>query len=265
MMSLLKRPSILLLLLLTVVSVSCKKNTPVAPPVPAPPAPPPPPIAVNPAPTISLIANTTAINAGQSVTLTWTATNANTVTIDPGIGAVTPATGGTRVVTPNVLTTYTATANGTGGTARSAGVTITVAAAAAPARPAPQPPAPQPQPNRTLEQTFTLTMVPVLFDYDKSTIRSGEESKLNNMASWLKQNPTVRFTIDGNADERGGQEYNIALGDDRAASVRKYLAGQGVAEARMSATSFGEERPLCREQTESCWQTNRRAGFTLVP
>jgi peptidoglycan-associated lipoprotein len=116
-----------------------------------------------------------------------------------------------------------------------------------------------------LDQLFTETIVPILFDYDKATLRPGEESKLLNNAAWLKQNPSVRFRIEGHADERGSQEYNVALGDERAAVVKKFLAGQGIADARMEMISYGEEKPACREQTEDCWQKNRRAAFTKMP
>ena len=84
-------------------------------------------------------------------------------------------------------------------------------------------------------------------------------------AQWLIDNQAVRFTIEGNADERGSQEYNIALGDERAAAVKKYLAAEGVLPSRMDALSYGEERPLCREENETCWQKNRRAQFTMKP
>lgn len=107
-------------------------------------------------------------------------------------------------------------------------------------------------------------MQPILFDYDKATIRPGEESKLLAEAAYLKQNPTLRFSIEGHADERGSQEYNVALGDERSAAVRKFLAAQGIAENRMMPISYGEERPICRQQTESCFQDNRRAAFTLI-
>jgi peptidoglycan-associated lipoprotein len=108
-------------------------------------------------------------------------------------------------------------------------------------------------------------MGPILFDYDKYNIRADQESKLLTIAAWLKQNPTVRFTTEGHADERGSQEYNIALGDERAASVKKYLAGQGIAEARINVVSYGEERPMCRDANEMCWQQNRRAAFVRIP
>jgi peptidoglycan-associated lipoprotein len=263
---LLKRSSILILLALVVVSVGCRKSvsSPVVP-LPTPPVPPPPP-PPNPGlpPTITLRVDNPAITAGQSATLTYAATNATTVTIDPGVGAVTPATGGTRQVTPTAATTYTATAIGPGGRATTAGVTVIVnpRAATPPATPpTTTPPAPRPD----VGNIFTQQMVPILFDYDKSNIRADQESRLLSGAAWLKQNATVRFQIEGHADERGGQEYNIALADERAATVRRYLASQGIAENRMTTVSFGEERPVCREQTEGCFQQNRRAAFTRIP
>ena len=264
---LLKRSSILILLILALISFGCSKNTPIPPPAPVVAAPPAPNVAPTaPAPTITLRADSTTITAGQSVTLTYAATNATTVTIQPGVGVVQPATGGTRQVTPATATTYTATAAGPGGTASSAGVSITVNARVA--VPPPTPPAPTPVANTNrppLATIFTQTMVPILFDYDKSSVRASEEPKLLSMASWLKQNAAVRFTIEGHADERGGQEYNIALGDDRAAAVKKYLAAQGVTEVRMNTVSYGEERPVCREMNEDCWQRNRRAAFVMAP
>jgi peptidoglycan-associated lipoprotein len=206
------------------------------------------------------------ITAGQSAVLSYTATNATAVTINPGIGAVQPATSGTRQITPGSTTTFTARATGPGGSAESAAVNVVVNPVAAPPPPPPPPvkndPAP---PAKTLDQLFTETIVPIFFDYDKATIRPSEESRLLNNAAWLKQNPSVRFQIEGHADERGSQEYNIALGDERAAAVKKFLAGQGIADARMSTISYGEERPVCHQQTEDCWQKNRRAAFVRVP
>jgi peptidoglycan-associated lipoprotein len=187
------------------------------------------------------------------------------VTINPGIGAVQPATSGTRQITPTATTSFTARATGPGGTADSAAVNVVVTPAPAAAAPAPAAAAAPVVATRTLDQIFTETMVSILFDYDKATIRASEESKLLNNASWLKQNPTVRFSIEGHADERGSQEYNIALGDERAAAVMKFLAAQGIAENRMKTISYGEERPSCREQTEDCFQKNRRAAFARIP
>jgi peptidoglycan-associated lipoprotein len=108
-------------------------------------------------------------------------------------------------------------------------------------------------------------MSEVLFDYDRYEIRSDQQERLLSMATFLKQNPSFRFRIEGNADERGSQEYNIALGDERASSVMRFLSTQGVAENRMTTVSYGEERPVCRDQDESCWQKNRRAAFVRIP
>jgi peptidoglycan-associated lipoprotein len=104
-------------------------------------------------------------------------------------------------------------------------------------------------------------MTPILFDYDKANIRADQETRLRTIAAWLKQALGESFTIEGHADERGGQEYNIALGDERAAATKKFLVAQGIAESRMQTVSFGEERPACRAETEDCWQMNRRAAF----
>jgi peptidoglycan-associated lipoprotein len=258
-----KRFSLLLLLALTLVSFGCGKKVAPAPPPPPPPAPPPPPPA---APTIALTVDRGSITAGQSAVLSYVATNATSVTINQGIGAV-PGLTGTRQVTPTATTSFTARATGPGGSADSAAVNVVVSPPPAAAAPPPPPPPVNrgSAPTKTLDQLFTETMVSILFDYDKATLRAGEESKLLNNAAWLKQNPTVRFQIEGHADERGSQEYNIALGEERAAVVLKFLAGQGITESRMSKISYGEERPTCHEQTEDCWQKNRRAAFVRTP
>jgi peptidoglycan-associated lipoprotein len=189
--------------------------------------------------------------------------NATAVTLQPGIGAV-QGTNGTRQVSPTETTSFTATATGPGGTATSAAVNIVVNRPTPAAAPAPPPPAPTPvTSNKTAEEIFKDTMREVLFDYDKATIRKEYESKLVAQAAYLKQNPNIKFTIEGYADERGSQEYNVALGEERAAAVRKFLAGQGVADNRMNTISYGEERPTCHDQTEACWQANRRAAFKM--
>jgi len=257
----LKRFLIVLLLALAIVSFGCGKKVA---PAPAPPPPPPPP---PPAPTVTLSANPTTITAGQSVTLNYTSTGATAVTIDPGIGTVQPAGSGTRQVSPTATTTYRATASGPGGAAQPVSVVVTVnLPPPPPSGPAAKPDVTvAPPPSRTIDDIFKDTMKDVYFDYDKYAIRTGEERNLLAIASWLKQNPTVRFRIEGNADERGSQEYNIALGDERASAVMKYLSTQGIAENRMTTVSYGEERPVCKEQTENCWQQNRRAAFVRVP
>jgi peptidoglycan-associated lipoprotein len=206
-----------------------------------------------PAPTITFTASQTAITTGQSTTLEWTATNANAVSIDPGIGPV--ATNGTRSVSPTASVTYNATATGPGGTA-SAPVRITVNPVAA-AAPAPAPAAPV----LTVDQLFARDMQSILFDYDRSEIRPSEVAKVQTAVGFLQANAALQITISGHADERGSQEYNIGLGDRRANAVRQALIERGIALTRINTVSFGEERPVCTVANENCWQQNRRAEF----
>jgi peptidoglycan-associated lipoprotein len=156
--------------------------------------------------------------------------------------------------------TYTATATGPGGMATDvARITVNE-----PAPPPAAPPAPPRAPDLTIEQLFERNVQEVYFDYDKADIRPDQVAKLQNSAAWLKDNANVRFTVEGHADERGSAEYNIGLGDRRANSVREFLVAQGLPAARMNTISYGEERPQCREQTEDCYQRNRRAAFTIT-
>jgi peptidoglycan-associated lipoprotein len=240
--------------------MGCRKATATLPVAAAPPVPAPQPV---PPPTITLSADRTTITAGQAVTLSWQSTNATGVTLDNAIGNV--ATAGTRQVSPQTTTSYTATARGAGGTAASAAVRVTVNVIPPPvAQPAVTRPA-QPAPAPSLSEQFQTVMQNILFDYDEWAIRASEFPKLQSAAEWLARNPSVRFTIEGNADDRGSQEYNIALGDERAASVLSFLADRGITKSRMDAISYGEERPLCRDQREQCWEKNRRAQFVLKP
>jgi peptidoglycan-associated lipoprotein len=103
----------------------------------------------------------------------------------------------------------------------------------------------------------------VHFDYDKSDIKDDDRSTLQRQASWLQKYPQVRVTIQGNCDERGTREYNLALGARRANAVKEYLASLGVSGARVDTISYGKERPVCTESTEDCWAQNRR-GVTVI-
>ncbi|MBI5893854.1 MAG: peptidoglycan-associated lipoprotein Pal [Deltaproteobacteria bacterium] len=87
---------------------------------------------------------------------------------------------------------------------------------------------------------------------------------LEKDAEWLKKNPAVKIKIEGHCDERGSDEYNLALGDRRANSAKKYLANLGIDSNRISTISYGEEKPACKEANESCWSKNRRAEFVIV-
>jgi len=105
---------------------------------------------------------------------------------------------------------------------------------------------------------------PIYFDFDKSTIRSDAASTLDRKIPWLQANPGMRIRIEGNADERGSDEYNLALGQRRAASAKRYLVDHGIAADRFDLVSYGEERPVCTEHNEACWQQNRRDDFRIV-
>jgi peptidoglycan-associated lipoprotein len=106
----------------------------------------------------------------------------------------------------------------------------------------------------------------ILFDYDKAELRPDQMPQLSSDVNWLKQHPSVRVIVEGHADERGNQEYNLALGVRRANTVVQYLITQGVTESRIRSISYGKERPACREDhpDEACHQKNRRAAFTEV-
>ena len=103
------------------------------------------------------------------------------------------------------------------------------------------------------------------FDYDSHELRTEDLATLDQNAAWLKANPGALLLIEGHTDERGTSEYNLGLGDLRASAAKRYLTGRGVASTRMVAISYGKERPLCTEHTESCWAQNRRAHFLAKP
>jgi len=105
----------------------------------------------------------------------------------------------------------------------------------------------------------------VFFDFDKYDIRPNDAKTLDANASWLKSNPNHLVLIEGHCDERGTNEYNLALGERRAKSTMNYLVSQGVQANRITIISYGEERPQCTEHTESCWAKNRRAHFLVKP
>ncbi|HEU5197351.1 MAG TPA: peptidoglycan-associated lipoprotein Pal [Methylomirabilota bacterium] len=103
------------------------------------------------------------------------------------------------------------------------------------------------------------------FDFDKYDIRPGDAKTLDSNAGWLKSNPNHLVLIEGHCDERGTNEYNLALGERRAKSTMNYLVSQGVQASRITIISYGEERPVCAQKTEECWAQNRRAHFLVKP
>ncbi|HWK90405.1 MAG TPA: OmpA family protein [Longimicrobium sp.] len=104
----------------------------------------------------------------------------------------------------------------------------------------------------------------VFFDYDSDEVTGAEEEKLRLKALVMQANPTLRLRIEGHADQRGSTEYNLALGQRRAESVRAFLANYGVDPDRFTTSSFGKERPLLEGDDEGAWARNRRAEFVIV-
>jgi peptidoglycan-associated lipoprotein len=219
---------------------ACHKKT-------APPPPPPPPPAA--APTASISVSPDTIQAGQSATLTWQTSNASDVSID-GIGAVQPS--GSQQVTPTDSTTYRLVAKGSGGT-QEATTRLTVT----PPPAAEAPPAPSP----TEEDLFGHSVKDIYFDYDKSDIRPDQQASIQSDMLFLNQHPNITFTIEGHCDDRGSTEYNLALGDQRAQSVKNALTTAGINASRIKTISYGKEKPFCLEENEACWQQNRRGHF----
>lgn len=103
----------------------------------------------------------------------------------------------------------------------------------------------------------------VFFGYDQSDISAEGKATLDKQATWLKKYPSVTITIEGHADERGTREYNLALGERRASSVKSYLLSQGIEASRINTISYGKERPAVTEASPSGWAQNRR-GVTVV-
>jgi peptidoglycan-associated lipoprotein len=135
------------------------------------------------------------------------------------------------------------------------------AAAAAPAAAA-SAPAPRPAPK---EFMAVAALKEVYFDFDKYDIRAEDAKTLDANAAWLKSNGDNLVLIEGHCDERGTNEYNLALGERRAKATMNYLVSQGIQANRITIISYGEERPVCTEKTEACWAKNRRAAFLVKP
>ena len=103
----------------------------------------------------------------------------------------------------------------------------------------------------------------IYFDFDKYVIKPEFRDALKRNAEWLRENPNAKVVVEGNCDERGTNEYNMALGQRRADAAAKYLMDLGIAKDRVSTVSYGEEKPICRESNEECWSRNRRADFVV--
>ena len=105
----------------------------------------------------------------------------------------------------------------------------------------------------------------IFFDFDKYDVRPSEAKTLEANAAWLKWHENMLVLVEGHCDERGTNEYNLALGERRAKATMNYLVAQGVQANRITIISYGEERPVCSEHTEACWAKNRRGHFLVKP
>jgi peptidoglycan-associated lipoprotein len=207
-------------------------------------------VAAAPAPTAQITATPAVISAGDQVQLAWRTTNATSVSID-GIGDV--PTSGVKTVTPTASTSYHLVARGESGSAEA---TASVAVNA--------PPAVQvPTNTMSAEEEFKANVQDIFYDYDTYDLRSDAQATISKDASYLVSHPDVKIVLGGYCDERGSNEYNLALGQNRADAAKNALVTAGVAASRIRVVSYGKEKPFCSESTEECWQQNRRAGFTL--
>ncbi len=205
-----------------------------------------------PAPTANLTAEPSAIDVGQSVVLNWRTQNATSVTID-GVGEV--PVNGTQTVTPSTSTNFHLTAKGEGGSTE-ANVRVTVRVPQAPSNPSDNG-------DMGSEAAFHQNVKDVFFDYDSYDLRPDAQSAAQTAASYLNSHSAIKIVIGGYCDDRGSAEYNLALGENRANAAKTALVNAGVAATRIRVISYGKEKQFCSEESESCWQQNRRAQFSL--
>lgn len=173
------------------------------------------------------------------------------------------------------------------------GVLSVVALGACKKKPAPQAPTPEPTPTQTAsnptpapptntcdaaceaarrdaatrearERARAALTATIYFNYDASDITDDSRSKLDAKVPVLTQNTGIRIRISGHTDSRGSDEYNLALGQRRAAAAKRYLTDRGIDGGRIEIVSFGEERPTCTSEEESCWSQNRRDEFEIT-
>ena len=200
-----------------------------------------------PQPTVTLNVSPSDITQGQSAELTWQAENATDVSIE-SIGTV--EANGSKTVNPSESTTYRIIAKGPGGTS-DATARLTVNK--------PAPPVATSSPN--LQELFRQNVKDAFFAYDSYKLDDETSQLLSSDAKFLQQHPELKFTVEGHCDERGSEEYNLALGASRAEAVKQALVAQGVDGQRIATNSVGKEKPFCTDSNEECWHQNRRGHF----
>ncbi len=215
-----------------------------------------PPSTGGPVPTANITADPSAIDAGQSVVLNWRTTNANSASID-GIGDV--PVNGTQTVSPANSTNFHLVVKGDGGTT-DASVRVTVRVA--------QIPGGGNGGNGTegdmgSDAQFHANVKDIFFGYDSYTIEADTQGVISQAAQYLQQHPAIRIVVGGYCDDRGSAEYNITLGENRANSAKSALVNAGISPERIRVVSYGKERQFCTEDTDACWQQNRRDQFSV--
>ncbi|MCH8321178.1 MAG: OmpA family protein [Acidobacteria bacterium] len=210
-----------------------------------------------PAPELDVLIVPSLILEGESAMLSWEARNSDRVIINNNIGLV--ELSGRIKLFPDETTSYDVIAEGLGGRVTK---TIIVEVFKDDTRRLSE----DDLSDRPLEEQFEYFVEPVFFPYDSAVLSQEASLTLDGNADWLTrpENLGIRFLIEGHCDQRGTEEYNLALGDTRAQAVLAYLARQGIDLSRVKALALGEERPFDLRQTEEGWRLNRRAHFVLT-
>jgi peptidoglycan-associated lipoprotein len=210
-----------------------------------------------PPPTASIMADPLTIDLGQTVVLNWRTTEATSVMID-GIGPV--PVNGTQTVSPSSSTNFHLVAKGDGGTTE-ANVRVTVNTV--PVVPTMPDTGVSGQADMGSEAAFHQNVQDVFFGYDSFEVQGEGQSAIASAARYLNAHPAIRIVIGGYCDDRGSAEYNLTLGQNRAEAAKTALVSAGINATRIRTVSYGKERQFCTEETESCWQQNRRAQFSI--
>ena len=210
-----------------------------------------------PAPELEVMIVPPLIRQGESAMLNWEALNADRVIISPQIGSM-PTSGRIKLF-PVETTSYEVSAEGAGGSVAKT-VIIEVAKDETALISV------EDLRDRPLEEQFEYFVKPVFFHYDASDLSEEANLTLEGNVGWLTrpENLGIRLLIEGHCDQRGTEEYNLALGDRRAQTVLGYLVEHGVDPSRVMVLSLGEERSFDLRQTEEGWALNRRAHFVLI-
>jgi len=207
-----------------------------------------------PAPLVELTATPTSIRRGASTMLKWSSTDADSIVIDSGVGNVSPE--GSVSVSPLESTTYTATASSAGGEAK-ASARITVV------RGDDRGEISQTDVQALRQAIAEGNVRPILFGYDSAELSAEARQILEENSRWFRQYQGASIVVEGHCDERGSEEYNLALGDRRAQAATSYLIQLGIGSDRLEGISFGEEQPFDPGHNESAWTKNRRAQFVV--